>query len=157
MERNQTNSIRPFLIGGGRPPDPALAKGAYLQPTVLEAADNSLRVAQEEIFGPVACVLRFRDEEDLVRQANDIVFGLACAVWPRDYKRAFRIGKHIKAGTIWINTYKLTMVNMPFGGYKSSGLWRECGIQGMKYYMAQKSVYLNLDENSIPWSPITSQ
>jgi len=77
---------------GKRPPDPALAKGAYLQPTVLEAADNGLRVAQEEIFGPVACVLRFRDEEDLVRQANDNVFGLACAIWTRDYKRVFRIG-----------------------------------------------------------------
>lgn len=145
------------LCGGARPPDPALAKGAYLQPTVLESADNSLRVAREEIFGPVACVLRFRDEEDLVRQANDTVFGLACAVWTRDCKRAFRIGKRIKAGTIWINTYKLTMVNMPFGGYKSSGVGRECGIQGMKHYMAQKSVYLNLDEKPIHWPPTTSQ
>lgn len=142
-----------ILVGGGRPTDASFACGAYIAPTIIEIPDNSCRIAQEEIFGPVACILRFEDEADLIRQANDTIFGLACGIWTEDYRRAFRIAQAIKAGTVWINTYKLTTVNMPFGGFKSSGLWRECGIQGMRYYQAEKSVYLNLDDQAVAWPP----
>jgi betaine-aldehyde dehydrogenase len=142
-----------LLCGGDRPADAKLAKGAYLRPAVLEVPDNHARIAQEEIFGPVACVIRFRDEEDLIRQANDTVFGLACGIWTRDYKRALRVTKRIKAGMAWINTYKIASVNVPFGGVKQSGFGRECGKLGLLPYLAEKSVYLNLSEQQIPWPP----
>ncbi|MDY0012501.1 MAG: aldehyde dehydrogenase [Rhodocyclaceae bacterium] len=141
-----------LLCGGQRPGGP-LAKGAYVMPTLLEVADNNATVAQEEIFGPVACLLRFKDEDDLVRQANDTVFGLACGIWTRDYKRALRVAGRLKAGTVWINTYRTIMINMPFGGYKASGIGRECGVNGMRAYQAQKSVYMDLSETPIPWPP----
>lgn len=141
-----------LLCGGQRPGGP-LAQGAYVMPTLLEVADNNATVAQEEIFGPVACVLRFKDEDDLVRQANDTVFGLACGIWTRDYKRALRVAGRLKAGTVWINTYRTIMINMPFGGYKASGIGRECGVNGMRAYQAQKSVYMDLSETPIPWPP----
>jgi betaine-aldehyde dehydrogenase len=142
-----------LLCGGNRPPDAALAKGAYLRPAVLEVADNKTRVAQEEIFGPVACVIRFKDEEDLIAQANDTVFGLACGIWTRDYKRALRVTKRIKAGMAWINTYKIASVNVPFGGVKQSGFGRECGRMGLLPYLAEKSVYLSLSDALVPWPP----
>lgn len=142
-----------LLCGGNRPSDVALAKGAYLRPAVLEVEDNQTRVAQEEIFGPVACVIRFKDEEDLVQQANDTVFGLACGIWTRDYKRALRVTKRIKAGMAWINTYKIASVNVPFGGVKQSGFGRECGRLGLMPYLAEKSVYLNLSKSPVPWPP----
>jgi betaine-aldehyde dehydrogenase len=141
------------LCGGNRPGDAALSKGAYLRPTALEVADNQTRVAQEEIFGPVACVIRFKDEEDLIRQANDTVFGLACGIWTRDYRRALRIAKQIKAGMVWVNMYKTASVNVPYGGVKQSGFGRECGRLGLMPYLAEKSVYLSLSESSVAWPP----
>jgi betaine-aldehyde dehydrogenase len=141
------------LCGGGRPARPELANGAFVEPTVLEVPDNGFRIAQEEIFGPVACLIRFRDEEDLIRQANDTVFGLSCGIWSADYKRIMRVVRAIQAGTVWVNTYKINAVNMPFGGYKQSGVMRECGIEGMKNYMVTKAVYLNLAEGPVPWPP----
>lgn len=142
-----------LLCGGNRPSDAALAKGAYLRPAVLAIPDNKTRIAQEEIFGPVACVIRFKDEEDLIAQANDTVFGLACGIWTRDYKRALRVTKRIKAGMAWINTYKIASVNVPFGGVKQSGFGRECGRMGLLAYLAEKSVYLSLSEAPVPWPP----
>jgi betaine-aldehyde dehydrogenase len=141
------------LCGGRRPARKELAKGAYVEPTILEVPDNAFKIAQEEIFGPVACLIRFRDEDDLVHQANDTVFGLACGIWSTDYRRIMRVARAIQAGTVWANTYKITSVNMPFGGFKSSGIMRECGIEGMKNYMATKSVYLNLAEGPVHWPP----
>ena len=142
-----------LLCGGNRPSDTALAKGAYLRPAVLAIADNKTRIAQEEIFGPVACVIRFKDEEDLIAQANDTVFGLACGIWTRDYRRALRVTKRIRAGMAWINTYKIASVNVPFGGVKQSGFGRECGRMGLLAYLAEKSVYLSLSEVPVPWPP----
>lgn len=141
------------LCGGERPSRLDLSKGAYVEPTILDVPDNSFRVAQEEIFGPVACLIKFRDEGDLIRQANDTVFGLSCGIWSADYKRIMRVARAIQAGTVWVNTYKITSVNMPFGGFKSSGIMRECGIEGLRAYTATKSVYLNLSEGPIHWPP----
>src|SRR3984957_19442497 len=142
-----------LLCGGTRPTDTGLVNGAYLRPAVLEVEDNRTRVAQEEIFGPVACVIRFKDEEDLIEQANDSVFGLACGVWTRDYKRALRITKRIKAGMAWVNMYKTASANVPYGGVKQSGFGRECGRLGLMPYLAEKSVYLSLSESSLAWPP----
>ncbi|MBX3538457.1 MAG: aldehyde dehydrogenase [Chelatococcus sp.] len=141
------------LAGGGRPATAAHDKGAFIAPTLLELDSNSMSIAQEEIFGPVACLLRFKDDEDLIAQANDTVFGLACGIWTSDYRRALRASRAIKAGTVWINTYKMTAVNMPFGGFKSSGIGRECGLQGVRAYQAEKSTYLNLGRAPVAWPP----
>ena len=140
-----------LLCGGGPPSDPRLRDGAYFTPTVLAVADAKQAIAQEEVFGPVACVLRFRDEDDLVAQANATVYGLACGIWTADYKKAFRVARRITAGTIWINTYRQLPISTPFGGRKESGLGREKGIQGMRAYMAQKSIYLSLSDSPIAW------
>jgi len=142
-----------LLTGGNRPTGAAFEKGAYFEPTVIALPNNSAQVAQEEIFGTVAVVLRFTDEDDLVAQANDTVFGLAAGIWTRDYKCALRVARRIRAGTIWINSYKQTAVNMPFGGFKQSGLWRECGVEGLRYYQETKSVYLSLANRATHWPP----
>jgi len=150
VERARTDGAE-VLWGGAPPPDDSLRAGSYFTPTVLALPDNSLAIAQQEVFGPVASVLRFRDEDDLVQQANDTVFGLACGLWTADYKRALRVARRIKAGTIWINTYRQTSISTPFGGVKASGLGREKGVAGMRVYMAQKSIYLGLSERPIAW------
>src|SRR3954462_10115657 len=98
-----------------------------MQPTVLEGVTNSMRVAQEEIFGPVASVIRFEDLEEGVREANNSQFGLAASIWTRDVKRAHQVARRIKAGTVWINTISTTDTAVPFGGYKASGFGRELG------------------------------
>jgi betaine-aldehyde dehydrogenase len=150
VQRARTEGAE-VLYGGGPPQDAALRAGAYFTPTVLAVDDHRMAIAQEEVFGPVATVLRFRDEDDLVQQANDTVFGLACGLWTADYKKALRVARRIKAGTVWVNTYRQVSISTPFGGVKASGLGREKGIEGMRVYMAQKSIYLGLSERPIPW------
>jgi acyl-CoA reductase-like NAD-dependent aldehyde dehydrogenase len=140
-----------LLCGGTPPHEASLRSGAYFTPTVLAVNDNRMSIAQEEVFGPVASVLRFRDEDDLVQQANDTVFGLACGLWTADYKKALRVARRIRAGTVWVNTYRQVSISTPFGGVKASGLGREKGIEGMRVYMAQKSIYLGLNERPIAW------
>ena len=140
-----------LLCGGAPPSDSHLRTGAYFMPTVLALADNKLAIAQEEVFGPVASVLRFYEEQDLVAQANDTVYGLACGLWTADYKKALRVARRMKVGTVWINTYRQASISTPFGGCKASGVGREKGIQGMRAYMTQKSLYLGLNEQPIAW------
>lgn len=140
--------------GAARPTDPALADGAYYLPTVMDGLDNSATACQEEIFGPVAVVLPFRDEHDLIAKANDTVYGLACGIWTSDYRRAWRIGRAVEAGTIWINTYKQLSVSTPFSGAKASGLGTEKGRDGILSYTRQKSIYLGLNEQPLPWAGI---
>lgn len=141
------------LVGGHRLAGEPFSKGAYVAPTVLAVPSNTAHIAQEEVFGPVACLLKFKDEDDLVAQANDTVFGLACGVWTENYRRALRVASRIKAGMVWVNTYKLAPVNMPFGGYKASGIGRECGLEGLRPYRQQKSIYMNMAETALPWPP----
>ncbi|MCX7152292.1 MAG: aldehyde dehydrogenase [Proteobacteria bacterium] len=141
-----------LLTGGKRPEGAIYERGNYYTPTILEGLANSARICQEEIFGPVLVALPFDDEEDLVAQANDSVFGLAAGLWTRDYKRAWRVARRLDTGTVWINTYKLFSVSTPFGGTRDSGLGREKGRLGLLEYTSQKSLYWGLNEQPLPWA-----
>jgi aldehyde dehydrogenase (NAD+)/phenylacetaldehyde dehydrogenase len=120
--------------------------GFYIEPTVLDGVANSMRVAQEEIFGPVVVAMPFSDEDDLVRKANDTVYGLGAAVWSSDAKRAHRVAHKLRAGTVWVNCYGAVDPAMPFGGYKESGHGREMGQYAIDLYTEVKSVFANLDD-----------
>ena len=140
-----------LLVGGSRPRGGILDRGAYFEPTLMEVTDPANPIAQEEVFGPVGCVMKFDDEEDLYRLANGTEFGLACGIWTNDYRRALRAARRIQSGMVWVNTYKLGATNMPFGGYKQSGIGRENGPDGMRAFMQVKSMYLNMSTGPIAW------
>ncbi len=110
-----------------------------------------MRIAQEEIFGPVASVIRFKDEEDALRKANDTIYGLAAGVWTNDIKRGHRMARGLKSGTVWLNTYSLLDSAAPFGGTKQSGFGRELGIQAMDMYTETKHVWVDLNPDAIDW------
>jgi aldehyde dehydrogenase (NAD+) len=132
-----------LVAGGSRAP--VNGKGTFVQATVLADVDNRMRVAQEEIFGPVLAVIPFDGVDDAVAKANDIFYGLASGVWTRDVKKAHTVSRRLKAGTVWINTYNYFDPGMPFGGYKGSGFGRDLGAACLNEYTQLKSVWLNLD------------
>ena len=119
------------------------AKGSqFVQPTIFTGVTNDMRIAQEEVFGPVLSVIPFDDEDDAVQIGNDINFGLAAGVWTSDIGRAIRMSERLRAGTVWVNTYRVVSYMTPFGGYKRSGLGRENGQQAIMAYLQQKSVWI---------------
>jgi len=126
-------------------------RGYFVQPTIFYDADNSTRIAREEIFGPVATVMPFDSEADAIRIANDTHYGLAAAVWTRDIFKALRVVKALRAGIVWVNHMQPTYVEAPWGGYKQSGFGRELGRWGMDEYLETKQVYINLNEDPIGW------
>jgi betaine-aldehyde dehydrogenase len=138
-----------LAAGGARPK--GFAKGYYVEPTVFYDVDNSARIAQEEIFGPVASVIPFSDEAEAVRVANATPYGLAAAVWSRDIFKAFRVVKALRAGIVWVNHMQPTYVEAPWGGYKQSGFGRELGPWGIEEYLETKQVHINLNEQPIGW------
>jgi len=128
------------VLGGAKAPE---FGGYFVQPTIFTGVKNSMRIAQEEVFGPVLAVIPFEDEEDAIAIGNDVVFGLAAGVWTRDIKRALTMANRLQAGTVWINTYRAVSFMSPFGGYKRSGIGRESGQEMIKEYLQTKSVWIS--------------
>jgi len=131
------------MVSGGPVADPALKAGFYLKPTIFTDVRPNMKIAQEEIFGPVLSVMAFKSEEELLDMANDTVYGLAAAVWSSDEERALRIGRRVRAGTIWINDFHMLTTYAPRGGYKQSGFGRELGEEGLYEYLQTKHYFVN--------------
>ena len=132
------------LVAGGKRA-PLNGRGFFVQATVLDQVENRMRVAQEEIFGPVLSVIRFDDADDAVRKGNDIVYGLAAGLWTRDVKKAHAVARRLQAGTVWVNAYNFYDAGMPFGGYKSSGFGRDLGPDSLREYTQVKSVWISTE------------
>lgn len=133
-----------LVAGGGRGQTTDCGDGWFVEPTIFTDVTSSMRIAQEEIFGPVLSIMRFKDEDEAISIANDTIYGLAAGVWTSDMRRAFRMPKKLRAGTVWINTYRTMSYMSPFGGYKQSGLGRENGAEMIKEYLQVQSVWLNV-------------
>lgn len=136
-----------LVCGGEKLMENGLDKGNFIRPTIFADVRNDMRIAQEEIFGPVVCIIPFEDESDVISMANDSVYGLGGAVWTRDLNRALRVARAIETGRMWINTYNAIPAGAPFGGYKLSGIGRETDKTTMKHYMQTKNIYINLSEH----------
>jgi aldehyde dehydrogenase (NAD+) len=141
-----------ILCGGRAPSGGIYDRGAYYLPTILAGVSNDSAICQQEIFGPVLVAMPFADEADLIAKANHSVYGLACGIWTRDFRRAYSIARAVAAGTIWINTYKQLSIATPFGGFRDSGLGREKGREGIRAYQQQKSLYWSLNPQPIGWA-----
>lgn len=133
-------------VGGERLTEGAYGKGAFLEPTLLADVDNTMRVAQEEIFGPVGVVIPFKDEDDVIRMANDSVYGLGGGVFTNDISKALRVAGGIRTGRVWVNTYNQFPAGAPFGGYKESGIGRETHKSILDAYSQTKNVLVNLNK-----------
>src|SRR3989338_14799 len=133
------------MCGGERAKDGDVQKGYFVEPTVFSGVNNKMRIAQEEIFGPVVSAIPFKDESDAVFQGNETTYGLAAGVWTKDIKKAHAVAKALKAGTVWVNCYNVFDACSPFGGFKQSGYGREGGIHALELYTQTKSVWVSLD------------
>ncbi len=140
------------LYGGGPAEGPGLTGGQFVQPTIFTGVTNRMRIAQEEVFGPVLSIIGFEDEAEAIEIGNDVIYGLAAGVWTKDLGRAVRMSKALKAGTVWVNTYRAVSYMMPFGGVKHSGIGRESGIESIRGYLETKSVWINTSD-AAPGNP----
>ena len=130
-------------LGGAPANRPECGSGWFIEPTIFSGVTNNMRIAQEEVFGPILSIIPFTDEDDAVAIANDSRFGLGAGVWTSDIGRAFRMSERIQAGTVWVNTYRTVSYMSPFGGYKDSGVGRENGMDAIREYLQVKSVWIN--------------
>jgi len=150
VERGRAAGAR-LACGGRRPTDPRLARGCFVEPAVFVGCNDDMEIVREEIFGPVMSVLRFADEEQVVRRANATPYGLAAGVFTRDLARGHRVIGRIDAGVCWINNYNITPVEVPFGGFKQSGIGQENGRAALDHYTRVKSVYVELGQVACPY------
>ena len=132
-----------LALGGCRSSRPECGDGWFVEPTVFTGVSNDMRIAQEEVFGPVLSVIPFKDEEEAIAIGNDVVYGLAAGVWTQNMRRALVMSERLQAGTIWVNTYRTLSYLSPFGGYKRSGIGRENGQEALKEYLQLKSVWMS--------------
>ena len=132
------------MTGGKVPEAPELKRGFFVEPTIFSGVGNSMKIAQEEIFGPVLSVIRYKTVDEAIAMANDTVYGLGGGVWSRDKEKAMAVARRLRAGTVWINEWHLISEKAPFGGYKQSGIGREFGIEGLREYTETK--HLHVDE-----------
>ena len=142
-----------IACGGAPCTEGVCAKGSFMQPTLITNVTNDMRVAQEEIFGPVACVIKFHDEDEVIAMANDSEYGLGGAVWTRDINRAIRVSRGIETGRMWVNTYNAIPEGAPFGGYKASGIGRETHKVILEHYPQMKNIMINLSESPSGFYP----
>ena len=142
-----------IACGGAPCTEGVCAKGSFMQPTLITNVTNDMRVAQEEIFGPVAVVIKFKTEEEVIAMANDSIYGLGGAVWTRDLNRAIRVSRGIETGRMWVNTYNQIPAGAPFGGYKHSGIGRETHKVILSHYTQQKNIMINLGETPSGFYP----
>jgi acyl-CoA reductase-like NAD-dependent aldehyde dehydrogenase len=134
------------VVTGGERATVGDGKGFFVKPTIFDGVEPGMKIAQEEIFGPVLSTIEFADLDDAIARANSTMYGLAAAVWTRDVKKAHRAARALEAGTVWINTYNMLDTASPFGGYKMSGFGRELGAQALDLYTQTKSVWVDLNE-----------
>ncbi|MEY8354264.1 aldehyde dehydrogenase family protein [Lachnospiraceae bacterium 54-53] len=142
------------LCGGEQIREGGLENGAFLRPTLLGNVTNGMRVAQEEIFGPVACIIKFRTEDEVVEMANDSPYGLGGAVWTKDINKAIRVARAVETGRMWVNTYNSIPEGAPFGGYKTSGIGRETHKVMLDHYTQTKNILINLSESPSGFYPV---
>jgi aldehyde dehydrogenase (NAD+) len=141
------------LIYGGKPAEgPGVAGGQFVEPTIFTDVTNDMRIAQEEVFGPILSIIGFDDVDEAIQVGNDVIYGLAAGVWTQNMGCAFHMSKALKAGTVWVNTYRALSYMMPFGGMKQSGIGRENGIEAIKEYLETKSTWISTSE-SFPENP----
>ena len=141
-----------ILCGGARPRGASYENGAFYMPTVIDGLGPEATACQTEAFGPVLVALPFANEAELIERANGTAFGLACGIWTENFRKGWRIGRALEAGSVWVNTYKQSVTSTPFGGFKDSGLGREKGLDGMRLYAQVKSMYFGLQEVPFPVS-----
>jgi acyl-CoA reductase-like NAD-dependent aldehyde dehydrogenase len=132
--------------GGGPATDVALASGLFVQPTIFSNVHNDMTLAREEIFGPVLSVIPFETEADAIRIANDTAYGLASGIWTQDLNRMHRVSRSIRAGMVWVNTYRASSAQTPFGGTKESGFGRERGEEGLREFLTTKNVMIDFSD-----------
>jgi len=136
-------------VGGARATGNGMEKGVFMQPTLLVDVKNKMRVAQEEIFGPVAVVIKFKTEDEVIAMANDSEYGLGGAVWTKDINRAFRVSREIETGRMWVNQYNNLPAHTPFGGYKKSGVGRETHKVILDHYTQMKNIFISLSDKKL--------
>lgn len=134
-----------IACGGKRTAEGALKDGCFFEPTLITNVNNKMRIAQEEIFGPVAVVIKFKTEDEVIAMANDSTYGLGGAVWTQDITRAMKVARSVETGRMWVNTYNQLPAGAPFGGYKNSGIGRETDLSILDAYTQKKNIFINLN------------